>query len=263
MSNHRLFCENALVSGFAALVYSVHHCLSRPWREPMNRVCRKPGIKESRRKKILNMKKYCFSLLILVSCTSIFAQSNNQFSTQGARLITYIDTLNIDYEGGNISDYSQATINSYAERFSIGIEVPVGLVSNIVSVSLDTNFNYETFINNSEISTEAKGISIAILNSSKNDSPSEHQNMIIATVDEINSSSISNSEKEMLLTSCATLYQSSVSGMANRNETGSTIGVVVGIVVGGIIGMSFCGPFCSFAGSVVFGFIGGLVGGMS
>lgn len=29
-SNHTLFCENALVPGFMSLVYSVHHCLSRP-----------------------------------------------------------------------------------------------------------------------------------------------------------------------------------------------------------------------------------------
>jgi hypothetical protein len=234
----------------------------------MSRVNRKPDFKKSRCIKLNKMKSsFCFLVYIAFLWTSVSAQSNNSFNARGLQIKDAVVILSNDFYAGKLKNYEQQTIDKYSAAFAIDAIIPVSMVSNLFSELTDKKFNYETYINRSGLSADAKRITIEILNSSRTGSKDIFQAMLIEKVDEINSSRLSENEKEFLLTNCAASYH--WSALTNGNSQGRPdsgdglgIGFAIGAFAGGAAGVALCGPLCGFGGAIVGGFIGAVVGSL-
>jgi hypothetical protein len=216
------------------------------------------------------MKKiFLFLMLFVIYTAAIYSQSNNPYNNIGVNVTNAIVTLTNDYKKGKLSDYNQATISRYKSQFGIDTNIPENLVSSIYTTVTNANFNYVTTINNSSVSQYVKTKTLEIINITKTGTPESQRNNIVSVVEDIKASNNVEGDKQILLTTCASIYNVSIStdeaittGM-NRNEEGAVWGTIIGMAIGGIIGAPFCGAPCSFIGSIVVGFIGNLVGGAS
>jgi hypothetical protein len=207
-------------------------------------------------------------MLLTISGVNSIAQPNNsnKYNSKGTKVKESFITASNDFNDGIFNDFSQAFLDNYSISLSLDTTVPNGLVSSLYSTMSDQNFDHNTYINNTSLSTNAKEITIEILNSLKNDPRTEFQSNLEEKVTEINSSSLNDNEKEMLLSICATSYQLStvtVNNFRNGNGPWQEIGTIGGAIIGYVGGFLLCGNICGGVGAIIGGFIGNFLGGLS
>ncbi len=223
------------------------------------------------------MKKiFLISVLFCINIVSVFAQSNNSMQVEGLKIIQQSNYMLKEAKLGKISVMDNATIEKYAAELNLNNpQVPLNtLASQTYQTITDAQFNFSSFVNNSNLTLSAKNEILSLINTKKGTlSTGDFQNVISNKVSQINANTaITENEKKILLTLSSVKYNlASTSNTDNSGflfnaftVVGVTVeeGIFVGIIIGGIIGTAW-GPVGTAVGVLVGAVVGLIVGSIS
>jgi hypothetical protein len=198
--------------------------------------------------------------LLILNLFSI-GQSNNSYNQTGVDMVNYAITLQTDIKNGDITSLDCETVDKYSELFNLVDHRNCDLAQSTYSTLSASGFNYANYINSTTLSSTAKSILIDLCDQSATLTSSNFAAYIEDKVTDINASSLSQSEKEIILKVCAFGYNAmNNETFARKNEECNGcqfIGGVVGIIGGSIL----CGPICGIVGGLAGWIVGGIIGG--
>lgn len=190
------------------------------------------------------MKKLVLGIIATVSfVTSAVAQENNPYNKVGNDFLEAYKIVAADYNNGKINDINQELLNDYSERLSLGSVVSLENFSEIVRNVKETSS--EVAINKLELSDYSKEV---LLKSLKVEDVKD-------LVDDVNKSDVTQSEKEMVLSTLAILNSVHTNPQVFTNMTDKCW--ICWVAVGAITGNVICGPACAFIGGIIGAIFGG------
>lgn len=184
------------------------------------------------------MKNLLFAILALLAFTNICnAQKNNPYNKAGEDFVTAYKIISTDYKDGKIKDLNQETLDYYSKKLSLNYNIKLDEFARIANSIKGTDV--ETAIAKSDLTSYSKGILQKSLKS----------NDIAGLVDDVSKSTISNSEKQLVLSTL------SVFNAINTNETVFQSQAnrcwICWVGLGIITGNAICGPVCGLVGGVM------------
>lgn len=215
------------------------------------------------------MKRLFLTVGILITYQLSNSQSNNPYNQTGIDYIASLAMIQNDYDAGLVREFNEETITHYSGAIPLQNQVSLSLVTNIINTRNSSTLNIDNIIDETQFSSFTKDAFKSIYKSAVKLSLTAYKDFLVNKVDEINSSAISQSEKELLLSFAAISYHTAQNpSLARRgciitvdNESVAAEGVpciVAGAVLGGIIGYQLCGFLCGLGGAIVGGVLGSL-----
>lgn len=215
------------------------------------------------------MKSFFLTVGLLIIYQLSISQSNNPYNQNGLDYVASLELIQNDYNQGQVREFNEQTISHYSSAIPLQNQVSMSLVTTIINTRNSTNSNIDSVIDATSLSSFSKNTSKSIYKSSIKLSLEKYKEFLIALVDDINNSSISQNEKKLLLTFTAIAYQTASSTSLGRRgciitangESNTAEGfpcIVVGAIIGGYIGWEICGFWCALGGAVVGGILGSL-----
>lgn len=195
------------------------------------------------------MKNLFFALAFFAGVATAFAQSNNPFNSRGVDYVKAFNIVKADYKAGKIKSLDQATLDHYNKVLPGQPKATVELASKVTD-AVKKSTPYQV-IDKSNLSTTAKDFLKRSL---------KRGVKIEELVKQASASTLSKSEKEVVLTSMAMTYHM-------RNEVqdfehsctieGEQVPCSwVGGVIGFSIGSAICGVPCGIGGALIGALIG-------
>ena len=183
------------------------------------------------------MKNLLFGIIALLAFTNICnGQKNNPYNKVGDDFINAYNIISKDYKDGKNKDLNQETLDYYSKKLSLTYNIKLDEFAKIVNSFKSTNV--ETAINNSELTGYSKDILLKSLKSTD----------IAGLVDDVNKSTISSSEKQMVLSTLSIFNAVNTNGAIFQNQVNRCWICWVGL--GAITGNAICGPVCGLIGGV-------------
>jgi hypothetical protein len=216
------------------------------------------------------MKKIIVFLTLVSSFNaSVFSQSNNPRDIVGINFKNQAEYLINEKNAGRITNSNKVTVGKYAKELNYSSDLPVNqIIGQTYQTLTAPEFNFSSFVNNSDISQSVKNEMIDIYNAQKNTTVDNFKNFIVNKVSQINAnSSLVSNDKTSILDILSVTFHSlelpaRAEGLANPNEEGTQLPntpIYIGIAAGGIIGGAICGAPCVAVGMLVGGLIGAMV----
>jgi hypothetical protein len=195
------------------------------------------------------MKNLFFALAFCAGVATAFAQSNNPYNSRGVDYVKALNILTADYKAGKIKSLDQATLDHYSKTLPGRPQATLALAAKVTDAVKKSNPTQ--VIDQSALSEKAKDFLKKSL---------RPKAKIEDLVTQASASTLSASEKEVVLTSMAITYQlkgdkvqSNHSCYIDGEEASCAL---VGGVIGFSIGSAVCGLPCGIGGALIGALIG-------